>query len=210
MVYLQLFPQVAPVMIVPLREAYENYERMRIVEEEVKAATADFPEDSSPPEKSVDSSKGKGGWSPSKGKSNLMGVSKEIREIFHDRNKESKQTEKEQEKLARNTNKKQEVGIYRKHWREKRERIDKNNSDNDSHDENGSESVSDENYDDDDDDDNNADDEHTIVMIITKIIMTIAMTIILLLYLWHYSDKFSQFSLVCRSLKSCWTSRLVS
>ena len=25
------------------------------------------------------------------------------------------------------------------------------------------------------------------------------MTIILLLYLWHYSDKFSQFSLVCRS-----------
>lgn len=113
MVYLQLFPQVAPVMIMPLREAYENYERMRIVEEEVKAATADFPEGSSPPEKSVDSSSivGKGGWSPSKGKSNLMGVSKEIREIFHDRNKESKQTEKEQEKLARNTNKKQEVGI---------------------------------------------------------------------------------------------------
>ncbi|CAH3119914.1 unnamed protein product [Pocillopora meandrina] len=109
----KLFPQVAPVMIVPLREAYENYERMRIVEEEVKAATADFPEGSSPPEKSVDSSSivGKGGWSPSKGKSNLMGVSKEIREIFHDRNKESKQTEKEQEKLARNTNKKQEVGI---------------------------------------------------------------------------------------------------
>ena len=97
-------------MIVPLREAYENYERMRIEEEEVKAATADFPE-SSPPEKTLDTSLGKTRWGPQKGKPNLMGISKEIREIFHDRNKDSKQTDKEQEKLARTMNKKQEVGI---------------------------------------------------------------------------------------------------
>ena len=97
-------------MIVPLREAYENYERMRIEEEEVKAATTDFPK-SSPPEKTLDTSLGKTRWSPQKGKPNLMGISKEIREMFHDRNKDSKQTDKEQEKLARTMNKKQEVGI---------------------------------------------------------------------------------------------------
>ena len=86
----QLFPQVGPVMIKPLREAYENYERMRIEEEAVKADAAE----SSPPESDFEGLKGQdinangtqGQWSSKK----LMGVSKEIRDMFHDKNKESK------------------------------------------------------------------------------------------------------------------------
>ena len=74
----QLFPQVGPVMIKPLREAYENYERMRIEEEAVKADAAE----SSPPESDFEGLKGQdinangtqGQWSSKK----LMGVSKEI------------------------------------------------------------------------------------------------------------------------------------
>lgn len=65
-------------MIVFLWEVYENYERMCIVEEEVKVVMVDFFEDLSFFEKSVDNSKGKGGWSLLKGKLNLMGVFKEI------------------------------------------------------------------------------------------------------------------------------------
>ena len=43
----QLFPQVAPVMIKPLRAAYENYERIRLEEEAVtSAADVDSPETS--------------------------------------------------------------------------------------------------------------------------------------------------------------------
>ncbi|CAH3105812.1 unnamed protein product [Porites lobata] len=86
----KLFPQVGPVMIKPLREAYENYERMRIEEEAVKADAAE----SSPPESDFEGLKGQdinangtqGQWSSKK----LMGVSKEIRDMFHDKNKESK------------------------------------------------------------------------------------------------------------------------
>lgn len=88
--FFQLFPQVGPVMIKPLREAYENYERMRIEEEAVKADAAE----SSPPESDFEGLKGQdinangtqGQWSSKK----LMGVSKEIRDMFHDKNKESK------------------------------------------------------------------------------------------------------------------------
>lgn len=77
-------------MIKPLREAYENYERMRIEEEAVKADAAE----SSPPESDFEGLKGQdinangtqGQWSSKK----LMGVSKEIRDMFHDKNKESK------------------------------------------------------------------------------------------------------------------------
>ena len=88
--FMQLFPQVGPVMIKPLREAYENYERMRNEEEAVKADAAE----SSPPESDFEGLKGQDinangtqvQWSSKK----LMGVSKEIRDTFHDKNKESK------------------------------------------------------------------------------------------------------------------------
>ena len=87
---LQLFPQVGPVMIKPLREAYENYERMRIEEDAVKAEA----DESSPHESDGETMKEQdsnanntqGQWSAKK----LMGVSKEIRDMFHDKNKENK------------------------------------------------------------------------------------------------------------------------
>ena len=66
-------------MIVPLREAYENYERMRLEEEDVKAAEADSPETSTA-DKGLESSSTYG-------------------KIFREK-KASKQANKEQEKLT--------------------------------------------------------------------------------------------------------------
>lgn len=86
-------------MIKPLREAYENYERMRLEEEAVEAAAAGSSPDESAtahaPKKILESSRN----SPKK----MMGVSKEIRDIFHEKSKESKQADKDQGTLARGT-----------------------------------------------------------------------------------------------------------
>ena len=78
-------------MIKPLREAYENYERMRQEEETVAAAAAQ----SCPPE--IDSESNKiletSRTNATQGLSNskrVMGVSKEIRDIFHDKSTESR------------------------------------------------------------------------------------------------------------------------
>ena len=81
-------------MIKPLREAYENYERMRLEEETVAAAAAQScpPEIDSEPNKILETNRtnatqGPQGLSSSK---RVMGVSKEIRDIFHDKSTESK------------------------------------------------------------------------------------------------------------------------
>ena len=65
-------------MIKPLREAYENYERMRLEEEAVKSAAADSPETST----------------VEKGLETGSDVQK-----FRDKKKGSKLTNKEQERL---------------------------------------------------------------------------------------------------------------
>ena len=78
-------------MIKPLREAYENYERMRLEEETVAAAAAQScpPEIDSEPNKVMETSRANTtqGLSSSK---RVMGVSKEIRDIFHDKSTDSK------------------------------------------------------------------------------------------------------------------------
>ena len=100
--YLQLFPQVSPVMIKPLREAYENYERMRLKEaveaSEGAAAESSLSENSGVPKKVLGTSRSttEGQWSPKK----TMGVSKEIRDIFHQKTKETKPPDREQELRA--------------------------------------------------------------------------------------------------------------
>jgi len=43
-------------MIKPLRESYENYERMRLEQEAVKSAAVDFPERTSTTEKGLKTS----------------------------------------------------------------------------------------------------------------------------------------------------------
>ena len=85
----QLFPQVNPVMIKPLREAYENYERTRLEEETVAAAAAQPPESDSEPNKVLESSRTNATQGHSSSK-RVMGVSKEIRDIFHDKSTESR------------------------------------------------------------------------------------------------------------------------
>lgn len=76
-------------MIKPLREAYENYERMRL-EEETVAQSSPAETVSEPQKVLVESDRtntGQGQWSP-KMKMPVMGVSKEIRDMFHDKNEE--------------------------------------------------------------------------------------------------------------------------
>ncbi|KAJ7384258.1 High affinity cAMP-specific and IBMX-insensitive 3',5'-cyclic phosphodiesterase 9A [Desmophyllum pertusum] len=91
----KLFPQVAPVMIMPLREAYESYEIMRLDEEAIKAAATDsvHTDENGMESCSLMSSSSKARWSPTKAGKPTMGVSREIREMFHDKNPESKQAE---------------------------------------------------------------------------------------------------------------------
>lgn len=73
-------------MIKPLREAYENYERVRLEEEAVKSATVDSPETST----------------PEKG---LKTTSNE--QMFRDKKAASKVVNKEQEKLTHSSIKSQ-------------------------------------------------------------------------------------------------------
>ena len=95
----QLFPQVGIVMIKPLREAYENYERMRIEEEAVKAAAAVSSTAETEHLQTCSSGTTQGQWSSKK----LMGVSKEIRDMFHEKNKEIKPADEDKETLSRAT-----------------------------------------------------------------------------------------------------------
>ena len=93
-------------MINRLREAYENYEIMRQEQEAVKATVGDSSDNIANDislENRDASSKSHGQWSPKKELQNFMGVSKEIREIFHGRRKENKDSDKEYEKMARMT-----------------------------------------------------------------------------------------------------------
>ncbi|KAJ7384228.1 High affinity cAMP-specific and IBMX-insensitive 3',5'-cyclic phosphodiesterase 9A [Desmophyllum pertusum] len=82
-------------MIMPLREAYESYEIMRLDEEAIKAAATDsvHTDENGMESCSLMSSSSKRGGVPTKAGKPTMGVSREIREMFHDKNPESKQAE---------------------------------------------------------------------------------------------------------------------
>ena len=77
-------------MIKPLREAYENYERMRLEEEAVKTAAAAESPETSTVDKGLEASS-----------CNTDG------KMFRDKKKASKQANKEQEKLFRSSTKSQ-------------------------------------------------------------------------------------------------------
>ena len=91
----QLFTQVGLVMIKPLREAYENYERMRIEEEAVKAgdAVSSTTETDSAPSGNKEQQSSK----------KLTGVSNEVMDMFDEENKETKPADEDKETLSGTT-----------------------------------------------------------------------------------------------------------